>query len=149
MFKLIGETRKQSLVYNKENQLPTPLLSMLRLWNLQASSTVVRIAEMLSKEGHKISVAHSGLARADRDREIDSFRKGDTDILVLTDAEGQAADILQGNVMVNFDLPIYSDLSSEPLRGHLRDEQYLKRMGTCYNSAFKSYSIYTEFNHFF
>ena len=82
------------------------------------------------KEGHKVSVAHSGLARADRDREIDSFRKGDTDVLVLTDAEGQATDILQGNVMVNFDLPVYSDLSSEPLRGHLREEQYLKRMAS-------------------
>ncbi|KLO08881.1 P-loop containing nucleoside triphosphate hydrolase protein [Schizopora paradoxa] len=110
--KLIGETQKQSIIY------------------IQSRQAAIRIAEMLSQEGHKTALVHSGQPFADRDHTIFSFRRGDTSILVITNIEGRVFDnIIHVNIMVHFDLPVSRNMSERLPLDKLDFTTYMQRMG--------------------
>jgi ATP-dependent RNA helicase DDX19/DBP5 len=76
-----------------------------------------RLAETLQKRNHSVSLIHGGtMDPMLRDKAIDSFRSGNTKILVSTDLLSRGIDVLMVNLVINFDLP------SDP-------QTYLHRIG--------------------
>ena len=84
-------------------------------------------------EGHKVVSLLRAKDGAERDKIIDSFREGHEKVLITTNVIARGIDILQVNVVVNYDLPMMSDKSEsanyDP-RFEIPDiETYLHRIG--------------------
>lgn len=87
----------------------------------------------MSQEGHKVASLHGAKEGPDRDRIIDSFRDGHEKVLITTNVVARGIDILQVNVVVNYDLPMMSDKAESATydaRFETPDvETYLHRIG--------------------
>ena len=86
-------------------------------------------------EGHKVASLHGAKDGAERDKIIDSFRAGNEKVLITTNVVARGIDIMQVNVVVNYDLPMMSDKSesngSYDPRFETPDlESYIHRIGT-------------------
>ncbi|KAI8054124.1 ATP-dependent RNA helicase DBP5 [Syncephalis plumigaleata] len=84
--------------------------------------TADRIAQRMSAEGHAVISLHGKQEPAERDFVIDSFRKGDSKVLITTNVLARGIDISQVNMVVNYDLPIDGAGNPDP-------ETYLHRIG--------------------
>ncbi|CAG8827422.1 20389_t:CDS:1, partial [Gigaspora rosea] len=72
---------------------------------------------------HKVINLHGGLSTAERDEVMDGFRKGSAKVLITTNVLSRGIDVLQVNLVINYDIPM--DLS-----GRNPDfETYLHRIG--------------------
>jgi ATP-dependent RNA helicase DeaD len=60
---------------------------------------------MLKGRGHRAEAIHGGLNQAQRDRVMQSFRSGQTRLLVATDVAARGLDIPHVSHVVNFDVP--------------------------------------------
>ncbi len=76
----------------------------------------------LRKEGHSVSVLHSGLENQERDRLIDDFREGRSKVLISTNVLARGIDIPSVSMVVNYDLPTLVNGSADP-------STYLHRIG--------------------
>lgn len=87
----------------------------------------------MAAEGHKVASLHGAKDGIERDKIIDSFREGHEKVLITTNVVARGIDILQVNVVVNYDLPMMSDKSessSYDPRFETPDvETYLHRIG--------------------
>lgn len=85
------------------------------------------------KEGHKVASLHGAMEGADRDKIIDSFREGHVKVLITTNVMARGIDILQVNVVVNYDLPMMTDKAEsatyDPRLERPDIETYLHRIG--------------------
>ena len=83
----------------------------------------------MTAEGHKVASLHGAKDSSDRDAIIDNFREGKEKVLITTNVVARGIDILQINMVVNYDLP----LLSERERGSRQDrpdlETYIHRIG--------------------
>lgn len=59
----------------------------------------------MTAEGHKVVSLHGAKDASERDTIIDSFREGHEKVLITTNVIARGIDILQVNMVVNYDLP--------------------------------------------
>ena len=64
-----------------------------------------RIAERLAKAGLKVGALHSNKSQSQRQRALDSFRRGHLQILVATDIAARGIDVAGVTHVINFDMP--------------------------------------------
>jgi ATP-dependent RNA helicase DDX19/DBP5 len=81
-------------------------------------------------EGHKVASLHGAKDASERDSIIDNFREGREKVLITTNVIARGIDILQVNMVVNYDLPLMNDRG----RGFDNDarpdiETYIHRIG--------------------
>lgn len=84
--------------------------------------TADEIARRMTAEGHKVTSLHGKLETADRDAVMESFREGKTKVLITTNVIARGIDVLQVNMVVNYDLPLDANNKPDP-------ETYLHRIG--------------------
>ncbi|ORX60154.1 DEAD-domain-containing protein [Piromyces finnis] len=84
------------------------------------------VADMLGRkmtnEGHKVIVLHGQFEAEDRDKVMDDFRSGKAKVLITTNVLARGIDVLQVNLVINYDLPLDG-------RGRPDPETYLHRIG--------------------
>jgi ATP-dependent RNA helicase DDX19/DBP5 len=80
------------------------------------------IADRMQKQGHQVTVLHGSKDPAERDKIIDEFREGLSKVLITTNVVARGIDILQVNMVVNYDLPLTVDQRPDP-------ETYIHRIG--------------------
>jgi ATP-dependent RNA helicase DeaD len=66
---------------------------------------VDEITAMLTSRGHRAEAIHGGMNQPQRDRVMNSFRSGQTELLVATDVAARGLDIPSVSHVVNYDLP--------------------------------------------
>ena len=84
--------------------------------------TAELLANKMKAEGHTVFALHGKFDGAERDKIIDEFRAGQFKVLITTNVLSRGIDILQINVVLNFDLP--TDQMGRP-----DFETYLHRIG--------------------
>ncbi|WP_348944877.1 DEAD/DEAH box helicase [Chitinibacter sp. FCG-7] len=67
------------------------------------------VAEWLKMEGFKAAAMHGDLAQRDRRRTLDRLRRSDIDMLVATDVAARGIDVAGISLVINFDLPRFSE----------------------------------------
>lgn len=82
----------------------------------------------MSAEGHKVASLHGAKDASERDAIIDSFREGREKVLITTNVIARGIDILQVNMVVNYDLPLLGDGRGGDARPDI--ETYIHRIGT-------------------
>ncbi|KAF8896472.1 P-loop containing nucleoside triphosphate hydrolase protein [Infundibulicybe gibba] len=99
-----------------------------------------RISQRMTAEGHKVSSLHGAKDAAERDAIIDNFREGRDKVLITTNVIARGIDILQVNMVVNYDLPLMNerDKSSDE-RPDV--ETYIHRIGRTGRFGRKGISI--------
>ncbi|KAF8120729.1 DEAD-domain-containing protein [Mycena galopus ATCC 62051] len=78
----------------------------------QHKHTADRISARMSAEGHKVASLHGAKDPAERDAIIDNFREGTEKVLITTNVIARGIDILQVNMVVNYDLPLMYERNS-------------------------------------
>ena len=90
----------------------------------------------MTAEGHKVASLHGLKDGAERDQIIDRFREGHEKVLITTNVVARGIDIMQVNVVVNYDLPMMSDKAEsanyDPRFETPDIETYLHRIGKCF-----------------
>lgn len=76
----------------------------------------------MTAEGHKVVALHGKLETAERDAVMESFREGKTKVLITTNVIARGIDVMQVNMVVNYDLPVDGEGRPDP-------ETYLHRIG--------------------
>jgi ATP-dependent RNA helicase DDX19/DBP5 len=76
----------------------------------------------MTEAGHSTFALHGKFEASDRDRVIDDFRSGKFKVLITTNVIARGIDILQVNLVLNFDLPLDVNHRPDP-------ETYLHRIG--------------------
>ena len=66
---------------------------------------VDELTAMLTGRGHRAEAIHGGMNQPQRDRVMNAFRSGQTELLVATDVAARGLDIPSVSHVVNFDLP--------------------------------------------
>ncbi|KIK10013.1 hypothetical protein K443DRAFT_136113 [Laccaria amethystina LaAM-08-1] len=75
----------------------------------QHRHTADRISQRMTAEGHKVASLHGAKDAAERDAIIDHFREGRDKVLITTNVIARGIDILQVNMVVNYDLPLMNE----------------------------------------
>jgi SNF2 family DNA or RNA helicase len=70
----------------------------------QFRATQDMVAERLRQAGHDVSVFHGGLSRLEKERAVEAFR-GDTRLLLCTEAGSEGRNLQFAHAICNFDLP--------------------------------------------
>jgi len=106
------ETVQQAL-YTVDSNEKTKLLSTI-LKKSEVKSAIVfirtkhrtdRVAKMLKKKGINAQAIHGGRTQSQRDKALDSFRQGKSQVLVATDVAARGIDIQGVTHVVNYDIP--------------------------------------------
>lgn len=66
---------------------------------------VDEVTAMLIGRGHRAEAIHGGMSQGQRDRVMQAFRTGQTELLVATDVAARGLDIPQVSHVINYDLP--------------------------------------------
>jgi ATP-dependent RNA helicase RhlE len=68
-----------------------------------------RLGKMLNKAGYRAAVIHGDLNQRQRQRSLDGFRNGSSDILVATDVAARGLDVDGITHVINYDIPMNPD----------------------------------------
>lgn len=79
------------------------------------------VADRLKKEGFSVSAIHSNMTPEERDASVKSFLSANTKVLVSTNVFSRGMDIPQVNLIVNYDIPVFSNMEEM--------EVYIHRIG--------------------
>ncbi|KAI0685960.1 P-loop containing nucleoside triphosphate hydrolase protein [Cytidiella melzeri] len=104
--------------------------------------TADRISQRMTAEGHKVASLHGAKDASERDAIIDNFREGRDKVLITTNVIARGIDILQVNMVVNYDLPLLGErgeASDNPGRPDI--ETYIHRIGRTGRFGRKGISI--------
>ncbi|KAF8486252.1 DEAD-domain-containing protein [Russula ochroleuca] len=109
----------------------------------QQRRTADRIAQRMVAEGHKVASLHGAKEGSERDSIIDGFREGREKVLITTNVISRGIDVLQVNMVVNYDLPLMTDREGAGGGGDLRPdiETYIHRIGRTGRFGRKGISI--------
>ncbi|MGE3976544.1 MAG: DEAD/DEAH box helicase [Nitrospira sp.] len=66
---------------------------------------VDEVTAMLTARGHRAEAIHGGMSQGQRDRVMQTFKAGQTELLVATDVAARGLDIPQVSHVINYDLP--------------------------------------------
>ncbi|TRY50072.1 Dbp5p-like eIF4A-1-family RNA SFII helicase [Cryptosporidium tyzzeri] len=104
--------------------------------------TAFSIAENMRRDGHAISVicgtqTNSGekMDHEIRDQVMDSFRSGESKVLIATDVLSRGIDVPQVTLVINFDIPVRFnstnsiDIVNQTSSVQVENETYLHRIG--------------------
>jgi ATP-dependent RNA helicase DDX19/DBP5 len=81
-------------------------------------------------EGHKVASLHGAKDAVERDTVIDNFREGREKVLITTNVIARGIDILQVNMVVNYDLPMMNERDKGSRDDGRPDiETYIHRIG--------------------
>ncbi|KAL0579594.1 RNA helicase required for poly(A+) mRNA export [Marasmius crinis-equi] len=108
----------------------------------QHRHTADRISQKMTAEGHKVASLHGAKDATERDRIIDNFRLGKEKVLITTNVIARGIDIMQVNMVVNYDLPLMNERGgnkSEDTRPDI--ETYIHRIGRTGRFGRKGISI--------
>ncbi|KJA19529.1 hypothetical protein HYPSUDRAFT_204569 [Hypholoma sublateritium FD-334 SS-4] len=75
----------------------------------QHRHTADRISQRMTAEGHRVASLHGAKDAAERDAIIDRFREGREKVLITTNVIARGIDIMQVNMVVNYDLPLMNE----------------------------------------
>jgi ATP-dependent RNA helicase DDX19/DBP5 len=89
---------------------------------VRTRATADEIARRMTAEGHTVISLHGKQEPAERDFVIDSFRSGKSKVLITTNVLARGIDILQVNLVINYDMPLDGNGRPDP-------ETYLHRIG--------------------
>jgi len=89
---------------------------------IKKRDTADEIARRMTAEGHKVVSLHGKLETQERDAVMESFRQGKTKVLITTNVIARGIDVMQVNMVVNYDLPLDANNRPDP-------ETYLHRIG--------------------
>ena len=80
---------------------------------------------------HQEAQLHGAKDAKERDETIDAFRDGKSKVLITTNVMARGIDILQVNMVVNYDLPLMNERDVHGGRGDSRPdiETYIHRIG--------------------
>ena len=78
--------------------------------------------QKMTKEGHAVTSLHGNFEADQRDKAIDDFREGRSKVLITTNVLARGIDILQVNLVVNYDIPVDKYRNPDP-------ETYVHRIG--------------------
>eukprot|EP01035_Chromulina_nebulosa_P020286 gene20286-26333_t len=94
---------------------------------VERKDTANIIASDLIRDGLEVSVLHSDLEREQRDMVMESFRRGDSKVLITTNVLARGVDVPAVAVVVNYDIP------TERVDGVIVPDtaNYLHRIGRC------------------
>ncbi|KAJ3886880.1 DEAD-domain-containing protein [Lentinula edodes] len=96
----------------------------------QHRHTADRISARMTAEGHHVASLHGAKDATERDQIIDRFREGKEKVLITTNVIARGIDILQVNMVVNYDLPLMNERSnSRPDDVRPDVETYIHRIG--------------------
>ncbi|KZT29679.1 DEAD-domain-containing protein [Neolentinus lepideus HHB14362 ss-1] len=97
----------------------------------QHRHTADRISQRMTAEGHKVASLHGAKDGTERDSIIDNFREGRDKVLITTNVIARGIDIMQVNMVVNYDLPLMSERDNFGNKTDMRPdvETYLHRIG--------------------
>ncbi|EKM57811.1 uncharacterized protein PHACADRAFT_182252 [Phanerochaete carnosa HHB-10118-sp] len=109
----------------------------------QHRHTADRISQRMTMEGHKVASLHGAKDASERDAVIDSFREGREKVLITTNVIARGIDILQVNLVVNYDLPLLGEQGGWKNKDDLRPdiETYIHRIGRTGRFGRKGISI--------
>jgi ATP-dependent RNA helicase DDX19/DBP5 len=84
----------------------------------------------MSAEGHKVASLHGAKDATERDAIIDNFREGHEKVLITTNVIARGIDIMQVNMVVNYDLPLMNERGNQHSNDAKPDvETYIHRIG--------------------
>ena len=89
----------------------------------------------MTAEGHKVASLHGAKDAAERDSIIDNFREGREKVLITTNVIARGIDILQVNMVVNYDLPLMNE-RDKSMDERPDIETYIHRIGALCFPAF-------------
>ena len=100
----------------------------------------------MTAEGHKVASLHGAKEGTERDAIIDGFRAGKEKVLITTNVIARGIDILQVNMVVNYDLPMMYERSNASGASHASAtepdvETYIHRIGRTGRFGRKGISI--------
>ncbi|KAG1759191.1 P-loop containing nucleoside triphosphate hydrolase protein [Suillus occidentalis] len=108
----------------------------------QHRHTADRISQRMSAEGHKVASLHGAKDAAERDAIIDNFREGRDKVLITTNVIARGIDIMQVNMVVNYDLPLMNERGNQHSNDAKPDvETYIHRIGRTGRFGRKGISI--------
>jgi len=107
----------------------------------QHRHTADRISQRMTAEGHKVASLHGAKDAAERDSIIDSFREGREKVLITTNVIARGIDILQVNMVVNYDLPLLNERGDGRSDARPDIETYIHRIGRTGRFGRKGISI--------
>ena len=86
----------------------------------------------MTSEGHRVASLHGAKDASERDAIIDSFREGREKVLITTNVIARGIDIMQVNMVVNYDLPLLNERGDWKNKEDLRPdiETYIHRIGS-------------------
>ncbi|WP_036228332.1 DEAD/DEAH box helicase [Marinobacterium jannaschii] len=64
-----------------------------------------RLASLLREDGLKAAALSGDMSQAERNRIMDSFSRGQQQVLITTDVASRGLDLLQVSLVINFDMP--------------------------------------------
>ncbi|TCD61125.1 RNA helicase required for poly(A+) mRNA export [Steccherinum ochraceum] len=108
----------------------------------QHRHTADRISQRMTAEGHKVASLHGAKDAAERDSIIDGFREGRDKVLITTNVIARGIDIMQVNMVVNYDLPLLNErpgANKDDARPDI--ETYIHRIGRTGRFGRKGISI--------
>lgn len=90
----------------------------------------------MTTEGHKVASLHGAKDASERDAIIDRFREGQEKVLITTNVIARGIDILQVNMVVNYDLPLMNERGNSHSSDVRPDiETYIHRIGASVSVA--------------
>ncbi|KAF5376166.1 hypothetical protein D9757_009321 [Collybiopsis confluens] len=96
----------------------------------QHRHTADRISAKMTAEGHHVASLHGAKDATERDQIIDRFREGKEKVLITTNVIARGIDILQVNMVVNYDLPLMNERNNSRSDDSRPDvETYIHRIG--------------------
>ncbi|KAH7913597.1 P-loop containing nucleoside triphosphate hydrolase protein [Hygrophoropsis aurantiaca] len=108
----------------------------------QHRHTADRISQRMTAEGHKVASLHGAKDATERDAIIDNFREGREKVLITTNVIARGIDILQVNMVVNYDLPLMNERGNHGGNDSKPDvETYIHRIGRTGRFGRKGISI--------
>jgi ATP-dependent RNA helicase DDX19/DBP5 len=90
----------------------------------QKRETADRIADRLTKDGHKVLAVHSAFEGNERDTIVKDFREGKAKVLITTNVLARGIDVSSVSMVINYDIPMKGRTDDEP-----DPETYLHRIG--------------------
>ncbi|KAI0822529.1 DEAD-domain-containing protein [Trametes gibbosa] len=109
----------------------------------QHRHTADRISQRMTAEGHKVASLHGAKDASERDAIIDNFREGKEKVLITTNVIARGIDILQVNMVVNYDLPLMNERDRHANKEDAQPdiETYIHRIGRTGRFGRKGISI--------
>uniref|UniRef100_A0A0N5B741 RNA helicase n=1 Tax=Strongyloides papillosus TaxID=174720 RepID=A0A0N5B741_STREA len=108
-----SENISQKVVWVEENDKRSLLMDLLDGGDSQALTLVFvetkrgasDLAHVLNRQGYEVVAIHGDLKQIERERHLESFRSGQTPILVATAVAARGLDIPNVKHVINYDLP--------------------------------------------